>query len=249
MGILAEWTEPTTKSIDRAILYLHGGGYVIGSTTTHRGLIARISLASHARVLAINYRLAPEHPFPAGLLDALSTYLWLLEQGINPQYLALGGDSAGGGLSLAVCLTLRALHVPLPAALFLISPWTDLTFSGDSVTSRADRDPVLAITDDWLENAYAGGYPISHPLISPLFADLSGLPPMLIQVGTEEILFDDSARLSERVIQSGGNATLEIWEGMWHVFQAFAPYVPEAVKAIDQIGSYLQNKIPAKRSA
>lgn len=243
-GVPAEWLSPEASDPQRVLLYLHGGGYVIGSIATHRGLASRIAIAAEARLLLIDYRLAPEHPFPAALEDALSAYRWLLAQGVDPRHIAIGGDSAGGGLTLATALSLRDQHEPLPAALFLLSPWTDLTFSGDSIKSRAQRDPVLSINDNWLENTYAGDQPLAHPLISPLFADLTGLPPTIIQVGTEEILYDDSSRLAERARRSGMDATLEVWEGMWHVFQGFAPYVPEASQAIGQIGVFLKKHIP-----
>ncbi|MBI4732421.1 MAG: alpha/beta hydrolase [Chloroflexi bacterium] len=243
-GVPAERLSPEASDPQRVLLYLHGGGYVIGSIATHRGLASRIAIAAKARLLLIDYRLAPEHPFPAALEDALSAYRWLLAQGVDPRHLAIGGDSAGGGLTLATALSLRDHQEPLPAALFLLSPWTDLTFSGDSIKSRAQRDPVLSINDNWLENTYAGDQPLTHPLISPLFADLTSLPPTIIQVGTEEILYDDSTRLAERARRSGMDATLEVWEGMWHVFQGFAPYVPEAGQAIGQIGVFLKKHIP-----
>jgi monoterpene epsilon-lactone hydrolase len=243
-GVHAEWVTPTKKDSHGAILYLHGGGYVLGSISTHRGMAGRIARSANARLLLVDYRLAPEHPFPAALEDAIGAYKWILAQGITPQHIAIGGDSAGGGLTLVVALSLRDHHDPLPAALFLLSPWTDLTFSGDSVVSRAERDPVLTINDNWLENSYAGDYPLTYPYISPLFANLAGLPPMFVQVGSEEILFDDSTRLVEKALQAKVDATLEIWEGMWHVFQAFAPYIPEAEQAIDQIGAFLKKQIP-----
>ncbi len=243
-GVPAEWLSPEDSDPQRTLLYLHGGGYVIGSIATHHGLASRIALAAGARLLLIDYRLAPEHPFPAALEDALSAYRWLLAQGFGPRHIAIGGDSAGGGLTLAAALSLRDRHEPLPAALFLMSPWTDLTFSGDSIKSRAQRDPVLSINDNWLENTYAGDQPLTHPLISPLFADLAGLPPTIIQVGTEEILYDDSVRLAEKALLAGVDATLEVWEGMWHVFQGFAPYMPEAGQAIDQLGAFLKKHIP-----
>ncbi len=242
-GVPAEWIVPAEADPTRMILYLHGGGYAIGSITTHRGLAARIAQAARARLLLIDYRLAPEHPFPAALEDALAAYRWLLSQGMDPRHLAIGGDSAGGGLTLATALSLRDASDLLPAALFLISPWTDLTFSGDSVRSRASRDPVLAISDDWTEIAYAGKYPLTHPFISPLFADLRGLPPTFIQVGSEEILYDDSARLEAKLIAAGVVNRFEVWDGMWHVFQGFAPYVPEAQQAIQRIGAFLDQHI------
>jgi acetyl esterase/lipase len=239
-GVPSDLLEPDEVSPGRAILYLHGGAYVICSPTTHRGLTGRVACTARAHVLAIDYRLAPENPFPAALEDALAAWHWLLEQGYAPEHIAIGGDSAGGGLTLATALSLRDNHEPLPAALFLISPWTDLTFSGDSIRARAHRDPLLSDNGDgWLINAYAGGNPLTHPYISPIFADPRGLPPTLIQVGSEEILYDDSSRLEAKMNATGVANHFEVWDGMWHVFQAFAPYVPEANQAINRIGAFL----------
>ena len=243
-GVPSEWLEPDNAVPGRAILYLHGGAYVICSPSTHRGLAGNIALTSQSRLLLIDYRLAPEHPFPAALDDALDAYRWLLEKGYSPENIAIGGDSAGGGLTLAAALSLRDSHEELPAALFLLSPWTDLTFSGDSIRTRAERDPLLQINDEgWLVNAYANGHPLTHPYISPLFADLHSLPPTFIQVGTEEILFDDSIRLDQKARLAGVDVTLEIWPGMWHVFQGFAPYILESQQAIDKIGEFIQGRL------
>ena len=239
-GVPSDWFDPDCAIPGRVILYLHGGAYVICSPTTHRGLAGNIALAGKSRLLLIDYRLAPEHPFPSALDDALKAYHWLLEKNYSPDHIAIGGDSAGGGLTLATALSLRDNHEKLPAALFLLSPWTDLTFSGESIHSRAERDPILELKDDsWLVDAYAAGYPLSHPYISPLFADLHDLPPTLIQVGTEEILFDDSSRLEKRALRSGVKIKMESWPGMWHVFQAFAPYVPESQSAINNLGNFI----------
>lgn len=242
-AVPCEWIEPDEVMSERVILYLHGGGYIICSLTTHRGMCARIARASGAHLLSVDYRLAPENPFPAALDDALTAYHHLLDAGHDPSHIVIGGDSAGGGLTLATALALRDRSDPLPAALFLLSPWTDLTFSGDSVRTRAERDPLLAIHDDWLTNAYAGSNPLTHPYISPLFADLTGLPPMHIQVGTEEILYDDSTRLLEAAHKAGVDAELETWPDMWHVFQAYAPYIPESQQAIDHIGEFVRERI------
>jgi epsilon-lactone hydrolase len=243
-GVPSDWLEPDNDVTGRAILYLHGGAYVICSPSTHRGLAGNISHASQARLLLIDYRLAPEHPFPAALDDALAAYQWLLAKGFSPEHIAIGGDSAGGGLTLATALSLRDNHKEMPAALFLLSPWTDLTFSGESIHTRADRDPLLKIDDDaWLVNTYANGKPLTHPYISPLFADLHGLPPTFIQVGTEEILFDDSARLEQKARLAGVDVTMETWSGMWHVFQAYSPYVPESKQAIIRIGDFINGHL------
>jgi len=240
-GVPSDWLEPDEAIPGQAILYLHGGAYVICSPSTHRGLAGHIAQASQSRALLIDYRLVPEHPFPAALDDALAGYRWLLENGYTPEHIAIGGDSAGGGLTLATALFLRDTHKIMPAALFLLSPWTDLTFSGESVHTRADRDPLLSLSnDDWLVKIYANGHPLEYPYISPLFGDMHDLPPTLIQVGTEEILYDDSIRLEQKARLAGVNVTLETWPGMWHVFQGFAPYVPESHQAIEKIGEFLR---------
>jgi acetyl esterase/lipase len=243
-GVPSDWLEPDNAVPGHAILYLHGGAYVICSPTTHRGLAGNIAHASRARLLLIDYRLAPEHPFPAALDDALAAYHWLLGKGYLPEHIAIGGDSAGGGLTLATALSLRDNYGKIPAALFLLSPWTDLTFSGESIRTRADRDPLLQLNDDgWLIKAYVNGYPLTHPYISPLFAELHGLPPTFIQVGTEEILYDDSTRLEQKAHLAGVDVSLETWPGMWHVFQAFAPYVPESQQAIEKIGEFIRARL------
>jgi monoterpene epsilon-lactone hydrolase len=243
-GVPSDWLEPDDAVPGCAILYLHGGAYVIGSPTTHRGLAGRIALAGRSRLLLIDYRLAPEHTFPAPLEDALAAYHWLLEKGYSPDHLAIGGDSAGGGLTLATALSLRDNHERTPAALFLLSPWTDLTFSGESIRTRASRDPLLNFSDDLsMINTFANGTPLTHPYISPVFADLHGLPPILIQVGTEEILYNDSSRLEQNARLAGVPVTMETWQGMWHVFQGFAPYVPESNQAITKIGAFLREHL------
>jgi monoterpene epsilon-lactone hydrolase len=245
-GVHAEWIEPAGLSLDKVILYLHGGGYCICSLDTHRGLASRLALASQASLLIIDYRLAPENPFPAALEDALSAYRWLLAQKIPARKIAIGGDSAGGGLTLATTLRLRDTCQPLPGALFLLSPWTDLTFSGESVKTRKGIDPIFGNGGNTpgFAPAYLGGQDPYNPLISPLFADLKGLPPTLIHVGSDEILLDDSVRLDEKLRASGVIAHLEVWEGMWHVFQIFAPYLPEAQQAISRIGNFISEQIP-----
>jgi len=243
-GVPSDWLEPDNAVPGRAVLYLHGGAYVIGSPATHRGLAGLIAQTSQARLLLVDYRLAPEHPFPAGLEDALAAYHWLLEIGFLTEHIAIGGDSAGGGLTLSTALSLRDNQEKMPAALFLLSPWTDLTFSGDSIRTRADRDPLLHLNDEgWLVNIYANGRPLTHPYVSPLFGDLHDLPPTFIQVGTEEILYDDSSRLEQKARLAGVDVTLETWPGMWHVFQGFAPYVPESRQAIEKIAEFIRARL------
>lgn len=239
-GLDGEWITPDEVIDDRVILYLHGGGYVIGSVNTHRDLIARICRAGKARSLAINYRLAPEDPFPAALEDAIKAYLWLIAEDISPQKIILAGDSAGGGLVLSTLISLRDSGNPLPAGAVCLSPWTDLAGTGESINTKASSDPFLSPDEDHaIAKLYAGDNDLKHPLISPLYADLRGLSPFLIQVGTEEILLDDSIRLARRLKESGVKVTLEVWEGMIHVFQVFAKFLPEGREAIAGIGKFI----------
>ena len=245
-GVHAEWIEPIGMEPKKTILYLHGGGYCICSLDTHRGLASRVALAGRANVLIIDYRLAPEHPFPAALDDTLTAYRWLLAQGIPADQIIVGGDSAGGGLTLATTIRLRDLGESLPAALFLLSPWTDLTFSGESIHTRKELDPIFGGEGNRLgfAPAYLGSYNPANPLISPLFSELHSLPPTLIQAGSDEMLLDDSTRLENKMKSAGTAVRLTVWEGMWHVFQAYAPYVPEAQQAICQVGDFIMEQIP-----
>ena len=241
-GVPAEWVVAENADPDRVILYLHGGGYVIGSINTHRELGSRLSRAAAARVLLIDYRLAPEHPHPAAVDDAVAAYRWLLSQGVNPSRMAIGGDSAGGGLTVATLVAVRDAGLPLPAAGVCLSPWVDLEGIGESMTTKAAADPMVQ-RDGLLKMAaaYLAGQNPRTPLASPLYADLSGLPPLLIQVGTAETLLDDSTRLAERARKSGVQVTLEPWEDMIHVWQAFASLLPEGRQAIDRIGEFVKH--------
>ena len=252
-GVPAEWVAAPGASRDHVVLYLHGGGYCIGSLNTHRDLVGRISRASGARCLVIDYRMAPEHPFPAAVEDATAAYRWLLAQGADPKRIAIAGDSAGGGLTMATLLALRDAGQPLPATAVCISPWTDLEGSGESMTTKADIDPMIEKDGlDRMAAAYAG-QDLHNPLVSPIHADLSGLPPLLIQVGTWEMLLDDSTRLAERAKAVGVDVTLEPWDEMIHVWHFFAPMVPEGQQAIDRIGEYLRahigTSVPAQQAA
>jgi epsilon-lactone hydrolase len=249
-SVYSEWVEPTQFTEDRVFLYLHGGGYCICSLDTHRGLMARLALAGRLRVLGPEYRLAPEHPFPAALEDALLAYRFLLHEGIPAEHIVIGGDSAGGGLTVATALSLRDAGEPLPAGLVLLSPWTDLTLSGQSMITRKAQDPIFGNESGGPRYglAYIGNELATHPLISPLFGELHGLPPTLIHVGSDEILLDDSTRLAEKMEAAGVRVHLKIWEGMWHVFQAFAPWSPEAQLSINEIGEFVRRQIPGRRS-
>jgi acetyl esterase/lipase len=240
-GVPAEWVVAENADPDRVILYLHGGGYVIGSINTHRELGSRLSRAAAARVLLIDYRLAPEHPHPAAVDDAVAAYRWLLSQGVHPSRLAIGGDSAGGGLTVAALVAVRDAGLPMPAAGVCLSPWVDLEGIGESMTTKAAADPMVQ-RDQLLKMAaaYLAGQNPRTPLASPLYADLSGLPPLLIQVGTAETLLDDSTRLAERARKNGVQVTLEPWEDMIHVWHAFASLLPEGRQAIDRIGEFVK---------
>lgn len=244
-GVPAEWVA-TPNAGGTVVLYLHGGGYTSGSIVSHRELASRIARAAAARVLLLGYRLAPEHPFPAAVDDALAAYDWLLAQGSAPSEIAIAGDSAGGGLAAATLLALRDAGKPLPAAGVLLSPWTDLTLSGESIASRADRDPMVATGSlQEMVDAYLAGADPRHSLASPLLADLTGLPPLLVQVGGREILYDDATRLVERAQAAGVQATLDEDPEMIHVFQALAALLPEGQAAIDRIGRFIQERVAA----
>ncbi len=237
-GVPATWIEPPDAT-SGVMLYLHGGAYSLGSVVTHRELIARLACATRRRALALNYRLAPEHPFPAALDDTAAAYGWLLAQGISPERIVIAGDSAGGGLAIAALVALRDAGTPLPAAAVCLSPWLDLTLSGASVRAQAAADPILdAASLDRYARAYAAGQPLNRPLLSPLFADLRGLPPVLLQVGAAEILFDDATRLAEAARAAGVAVTLQTWPGLFHVFQLFA-FLPETARAVAQIAEFV----------
>ena len=243
-GVPAEWTRGAGASDDRVVLYFHGGGYVMGSVATHRGLTAGISRAAGARVLSVDYRLAPEHPYPAAVEDGVAAYRFLREQGVAPGQLAVAGDSAGGGLTIATLLALREAGEPLPACGVCISPWVDLTQGGESMETKADEDPLVGreILQQMADAYVADGDPRA-PTASPCFADLAGLPPLLIQVGTAETLLDDARSLADRAKTSGVDVVLEEWDQMIHVWHAFALLLPEAKQAIDRIGQYLKEKL------
>jgi len=239
-NVRAEWVVPPEADPERVLLYFHGGGYVMGSINTHRAMVARLARAARARALLIDYRLAPENPFPAAVEDATATYRWLLAQGRQPRKIALAGDSAGGGLTLATLLALRDARTPLPACAVPISPWTDLEGTGTSVKTKASRDPMVRETDLRRYAAlYAGNADPRNPLISPLHGDYRGLPPLLIQVGEAEIILDDSTRVAERAKQTGVQVDLEVWDEMVHVWHVFAKLLPEGQQAIEKVGSYV----------
>ena len=239
-GIDAERIVPADAQTDKAILYFHGGGFRLGSVASHRDLIARIAEASGCRVFAINYRLAPEHRFPAALEDARTAFDWLRGEGFKPENIALAGDSAGGNLVLTTMLSLRDRGQPLPVAGVLMSPWTDLAATGESYQSRAAADPIhqrsmiIALAKNYLGD----GGDVSNPLASPLYADLNGLPPLLIQVGGGEALLSDSLALCGAAAAAGVEVTLEVVPEAVHVWQIWAGRVPESLSAVERIAEF-----------
>ena len=247
-GVDGEWISPANVPEDNAILYFHGGGFRLGSVTSHRDLMAQIALAGGCRVLAINYRLAPEHRFPAALDDALAAYGWMLDRGLKSENVAFAGDSAGGNLVLAAMLALRERGLPLPVSAVLMSPWTDLAATGPSYVSRAEADPIhqrsmiLALAKNYL----GGQGDPCDPLVSPLYADLAGLPPLLIQVGDRETVLDDSVMFADLARAAGVDVSLEVWDGMIHVFQMFGAELPEARQAIASIAGFLNRHLHIK---
>lgn len=249
-GVPAEWVAHADSRDDSAVLYLHGGGYVIGSIDTHRELAARISKSTGCRVLVIDYRLAPEAPYPAAVEDATNAYRWMLDQGVDSHRTVIAGDSAGGGLTVAAMVALRDSGDPLPASAVCLSPWVDLEGIGESMTSKAAIDPMVAREGLLhMANLYLDGADPRSPLAAPLYADLHGLPPILIQVGTWETLLSDSVRLAERAESAGVDVALEQWEEMVHVWHAFAPILPEGQEAIDRIGEFVATRMNVAASA
>jgi acetyl esterase/lipase len=242
-GVQAERIIPYAAPYDRYVLYLHGGGFIAGSPVVYRHLAWRIALAVGAQILSPDYRLAPEHPFPAALDDAVAAYEWLLAERVEPYQIGLVGDSAGGGLAFSLLLKLRDAGRPLPGAVVALSPWTDLALTGASLRGNAKADPMLDVTElPRVARCYLDGADPRHPWASPIYGELGGLPPALIQVGSDEILYDDAARLAARLAQAGGVARLEIWPRMPHVWHLFAPMLPEARRAIGNIGSFLRER-------
>lgn len=245
-GVPAEWNDAEGVSQDRVLVYFHGGGYCMGSLDTHRGLVARISKLANLRVLSVNYRLAPENPHPAAVEDAVCAYRFVLGLGIAPEKIALAGDSAGGGLTVAALLSIRDQALPLPACAVGISAWTDMTASGDSMKTNAAEDPMIGDGDalGLMVDAFMGeNGDRKAPLASPLFADLASLPPLLLQVGSAEALLDDSTRLAERAKSAGVDVTLKVWQDMFHVWHAFAEMLPEGMEATQELADWVDSKL------
>ena len=242
-GVQADRLLPPGADTSRTLLYFHGGGYALGSAAAYRPFTSRIARAFGGATVVLDYRLAPEHPFPAGLDDAVSACRALLATGHSERRLALAGDSAGGGLVVATMLALRDAGEALPAAAALLSPWVDLEGSGDSMTSRAALDPIVGREGmQALSQMYLGDRDRRAPLASPTYATLEGLPPLLIQMGTRETQHDDGVAFAEKLRAAGVSVELEVWQDMLHVFQMF-PVLPDAHRAVDRIGQFLRSKM------
>ncbi|MCH5373776.1 MAG: alpha/beta hydrolase [Planctomycetes bacterium] len=240
-GLHAEWYRPPNPIPGKVFLFLHGGAYALGSCDSHRGLATHIAMAGNVETVLPEYRLAPENPFPAGLHDCVAVYRALLDKGYSADDIVIGGDSAGGGLTAATLLQLRHDGTPLPRAAVLLSPFLDMTASGESMTTRAKQDP-------WFDpeniavvvGHYCPAEDLRNPLLSPVFANVAGLPPTLIQVGDDEILLSDSTRLADKMKAAGIDVQLEVFPGLWHVFQLFVGAMPESKAAVEKIGAFVQ---------
>ncbi len=248
-GISAEWILPSSAVKDKALLYFHGGGYVSGTCSTHRGHVAKFVKGSGTGALLFEYRLAPEHPFPAALQDSVTAYRWLLGEGISPSHIVFVGDSAGGGLALATLVALRDQDIPLPSAAVALSPWTDLKCSGESYRTKFKADP-LAPLESWtvFSHYYVKDSDPYNPRISPVYGELSGLPPVLIYVGENEVLLSDSTGFAEKAKSARVDITLKIGKGMFHCYPICAPLFPEARQAMDEICAFIKTHLQKQNS-
>jgi epsilon-lactone hydrolase len=243
-GVPAEWAVPNNLMTRGVVLYLHGGAYAMGSIASHRSLSANIALASKTKCITIDYRLAPEHPFPCAVDDALKSYKWLLKKGFKPEKIVLAGDSAGGGLAIATLIRLKQENLPLPCTAVCLSPWLDLEGSGESSNELMKKDPMIDVPSMKVFAAhYVSDDQLRHPMASPLYADLSGLPPIYIQVSLSEVLLDDTLRFEKKAKAAGVTVEVETWQKTVHVWQLFGSMLPEAMKAIKKIGVYIENKV------
>lgn len=238
--ISAQWVNVNNSPRSKVLLYLHGGGYVQNTPKIHHALVARLVVCAGVRALYVDYRLAPEYPFPVALDDTVAAYKWLLRQDTPAQKIIFAGDSAGGGLAIAAMLRLQEEKLVLPAAAVLLSPWCDLTMNGQSAIE--DRDPIYS-RQTFLSfgKLYASGVPLEHPLLAPLTATFKNMPPILIQAGELELLRDDAIRLASCLRDAGTAVQLSIYRGLWHVWQIYPSFmVPESQVAIDEIGKFLR---------
>lgn len=241
--VRGDWYEPRTGTPPgRTLLYLHGGGYVFNAKG-HASLISLTALAARARTFALDYRLAPEHPYPAALDDALAAYRWLLAQGISPQNLVIAGDSAGGNLTLVLLLALREANLPLPALAVCLAPWTDLTNPGESMTRNAPYDWISKTQADAWAKAYCGNANPQNPLISPVHGDFSNMPPIYIQIGDSEILADMIYTFTDKAKAQGANVRLEVWKDMIHDFQGFGDAFPASQDALRRLGEVVDEHV------
>lgn len=246
-GVASYWVRTGTPShTGKVIIYLHGGGYILGSASTNLGLPLRVGPAARTPVLSVDYRLAPENPFPAALDDSVAVYRWLLKRGYGRGDIAIMGDSAGGGLAVSLAMAIRQARLPAPVAVVALSPLTDLSPASDTRATLAAFDPIVVGDPTGRLAIYAGDNDLKDPLISPVYGDLRGFPPLLIQVGTREVLLSDSVRLARRAREAGVDVTLDVWEGMWHVWQDH-PLAPEAKQASAEIGRFLERHLTASR--
>lgn len=241
--VAAEFITPPGASTDKVILYTHGGGYVSGSVQDHRSIVGKVAKNCGVRVFLFDYRLAPEHPYPAALDDSVAAYRWLLAHGFTPDHIMIMGESAGGGLCLATLLALRDQELPLPAAAIAISPWTDLKCTGESYRTKAKV--CLSPTGSWtvFSKYYVGDNDPMLPGISPLYGDLHGLPPLLIQAGDDEVLRDDAIQFAEKAQAAGVDVTLRVEKRMVHCYPLLAPLFPEATEAMDEICAFVHGRM------
>jgi len=243
-GVAAEWSLAPGSDPSRVLLFFHGGGYCSGSIVSHRGMVTEVGRSARVRTLAVAYRLAPEHPFPAALEDARAAYHFLLDHGIAAPRIVVGGDSAGGGLTLALMTSLRDAGERLPGCAWLVSPWVDLQMTGASLAEKANVDPL--ISKPYLEelaSAYLAGADPANPLVSPLNADLAGLPPLLVQVGSAETLLDDAVRIAQRAGAADVRINLEIWPHMIHAWHLWAAQLEEGRRAIASAGAFIRARL------
>lgn len=244
-----EWVFPSGSNRDRALIYFHGGGYVIGSAKSSRHLISKIVKASGIPALSVDYRLAPENPPPAGVEDGVTAYQWLLDQGYAPENVALIGDSGGGGMVLATLLLMKEKKIPLPSVGVCMSPCTDFTGSAKSMITQAKKDPfVTRKAWEYFRDRYVGNQDPKSPLISPLYGDHRGLPPIMIHVGDHEIGRDESTMFAQRAQEAGVDVTVKVWPNMCHVFPALANIFPEGKEAIAEMTTFLNEHVKDRRS-